>query len=232
MHQGLSELEDRGLIGWDREGNRYDLHPVVRGVCWGRLGDSARQDVHERLHEHFEAIPWTKEWHDIESVDDLAAPIELYRSLVGLGRLDDAFVVFRDRLEDATLFRLSASRLRLELLEGLFPKGLDALPGLKTVRDRSYTLNARSASSHKPRRAEAVPNKYKLTPSWNRFPVFLLNTQDSRALASAPYNPPEKRCASDILHKPTARPLSSFSSRSICAASRKSPTALPGEPEY
>src|SRR6185295_5525341 len=25
----LMELEDRGLLGWDKRGNRYDLHPIV-----------------------------------------------------------------------------------------------------------------------------------------------------------------------------------------------------------
>jgi hypothetical protein len=28
----LAELEDRGLVGWDKRANRYDLHPIVRGV--------------------------------------------------------------------------------------------------------------------------------------------------------------------------------------------------------
>ncbi len=30
----LADLEDRGLLGWDRRANRYDLHPLVRGVTW------------------------------------------------------------------------------------------------------------------------------------------------------------------------------------------------------
>src|SRR6185436_18139306 len=25
----LTELEDRGLVGWDKQSNRYDLHPIV-----------------------------------------------------------------------------------------------------------------------------------------------------------------------------------------------------------
>ncbi|MGH3913739.1 MAG: hypothetical protein ACRDTC_10065, partial [Pseudonocardiaceae bacterium] len=33
LDQVLTELEDRGLLGWDRVSNRYDLHPVVRGVA-------------------------------------------------------------------------------------------------------------------------------------------------------------------------------------------------------
>ena len=34
LDRALTELEDRGLIGWDREANRYDAHPIVRGVVW------------------------------------------------------------------------------------------------------------------------------------------------------------------------------------------------------
>ncbi|HEY6409171.1 MAG TPA: hypothetical protein VIY29_17050, partial [Ktedonobacteraceae bacterium] len=38
----LAELEDRGLLGWDRRANRYDLHPIVRGVTWTGVGNQAR----------------------------------------------------------------------------------------------------------------------------------------------------------------------------------------------
>ncbi len=37
LDAALSELEDRGLLGWDRRANRYDLHPIVRGVAWNGL---------------------------------------------------------------------------------------------------------------------------------------------------------------------------------------------------
>lgn len=34
----LTALEDRGLLGWDRRANRYDLHPIVRGWYGAGLG--------------------------------------------------------------------------------------------------------------------------------------------------------------------------------------------------
>jgi len=138
----LAELEDRGLLGWDRRANRYDLHPIVRGVTWGGLNEQARRGIYGTLHDHFETVPKIADWHDVNSLDDLTPAIELYNTLVGLARYDDAFVVFRDRLSDATLYRLSASRQRAELLELLFPDGLDQLPRLSTARYQSYTLNA------------------------------------------------------------------------------------------
>ena len=35
LDTALTELEDRGLVGWDKKANRYDLHPIVRAVVWG-----------------------------------------------------------------------------------------------------------------------------------------------------------------------------------------------------
>ena len=42
LDRALTELEDRGLVGWDREANRYDAHPIVRGVVW-QLTDAKDQ---------------------------------------------------------------------------------------------------------------------------------------------------------------------------------------------
>ena len=138
----LNELEDRGLLGWDRRANRYDLHPIVRGVAWSGLADGARRDIYGSLHSHFEAMPMIEDWQRVESLEDLTPAIELYSTLVGLGRYDDTFVVFRDRISRATLWRLSANRQRVELLEMLFPDGLDAPPRLSDPAQQVYTLHA------------------------------------------------------------------------------------------
>jgi hypothetical protein len=45
-------------------------------------------------------------------------------------------------LDTATLVRLSASRVRIELVERLFPDGLNHPPRLSESRDQSDTLNA------------------------------------------------------------------------------------------
>ncbi|WP_300599606.1 FtsK/SpoIIIE domain-containing protein [uncultured Nocardioides sp.] len=37
----LRSLEDRALIGWDRAGNKYDAHPIVRGVVRSLTGFQA-----------------------------------------------------------------------------------------------------------------------------------------------------------------------------------------------
>jgi tetratricopeptide (TPR) repeat protein len=136
----LTELEDRGLLGWDKRGNRYDLHPIVRGVVWCELTDDMRRDVYTTLHTHFEALPKIEDYLQVESLEDLTPAIELYNTLIGLGRYDDAIRLFYGRIQDATLYRLSASRQQAELMEMLFPDGLDQLPRLSSTGDQAYTL--------------------------------------------------------------------------------------------
>ena len=46
LDTALAELEDRGLIGWDREANRYDTHPIVRGVVWQLTTTKDQQAVY------------------------------------------------------------------------------------------------------------------------------------------------------------------------------------------
>jgi tetratricopeptide (TPR) repeat protein len=142
LDEVLTELEDRGLVGWDKRANRYDLHPLVRGVVWNGLGDDTRHGVYTSLHAHFEAVPMIDDYLKVKSLEDLTPAIELYNTLIGLARFDDAYVVFRDRLSKATLYRLSANRQRVELLEMLFPDGLEPLPRLSSQSNQGYTLNA------------------------------------------------------------------------------------------
>ena len=137
----LAELEDRGLVGWDKRANRYDLHPIVRGVVWSGLGDDGRRGVYINLHAHFEAAPKIDDWHEVNRLEDLTPAIELYNTLIGLGRYDDAEALFYERLSKATLYRLSASCQRVELLEMLFPDGVYQLPRLRDPNAQGYTLN-------------------------------------------------------------------------------------------
>lgn len=136
----LTELEDRGLVGWDRRANRYDLHPLVRGVVWSGLGDDARRGIYTSLHAHFEMMP-TIDYLEVNSLEDLTPAIELYNTLIGLGRYDDAFSLFYKRLSDATLYRLSASRQQVELLELLLPAEREESPLLKRQDAQAFTLN-------------------------------------------------------------------------------------------
>ena len=155
----LTELEDRGLMGWDKQANRYDLHPIVRGVVWATLAPEAKQGLYRELHTYFDAAPRPPEWEKVESLEDLTPAVELFDKLIGLERYDDAFVIFQDHMDNAMYYRLSASRLQIELLERLFPDGVTAAPRLKEASHQADTIHALALDynlSGEPGRATAL----------------------------------------------------------------------------
>jgi hypothetical protein len=111
----LSDLEDRGLLGWDRRGNRYDLHPVVRGVAWSAIDAPLKQDIYQDLASYFEALPSVSE-DSVKSIEDLTGAIELYKTLIQLGRVQEAFNIFH-RISGPMTERLWTFRELAELLE-------------------------------------------------------------------------------------------------------------------
>ena len=137
----LSELEDRGLLGWDRRANRYDLHPIVRGVTWAGLGQQTRHGIYETLHTHFASLPTIGDWQQVERLEDLTTNIELYQTLVGLERYEDANELYQERLGNALVYTLGASRQLIELLALLFPDGLERSPRLSQPHAQGYVLN-------------------------------------------------------------------------------------------
>jgi hypothetical protein len=145
LDRALTELEDRGLIGWDRAANRYDAHPIVRGVVRQLTNANDQRAVYSALEAHFKPMA-TPEWDRVETLADLTPAIERYNCLVELGRYDDALQLFRERLAQAALYRLAAHRERIAWLERLFPPGKAGLPALASENDQGYLLNALAQS--------------------------------------------------------------------------------------
>jgi tetratricopeptide (TPR) repeat protein len=149
----LKELVERGLLFFDREQARYDMHPVVRGYAYDRLGD--KPVIHVRLVGYFTAVPMPDQ-DIVQSLDDLTPMIELYHHTVRAGRYDQARELFRDRLADPLYYRLGAYQTCIELLQTLFPEGEERSPQLKDESARAWSLNALANSyslAGQPRRA-------------------------------------------------------------------------------
>ena len=151
LDAALDELEARGLLLRDPDGERYDLHPIVRQYAYDRLADKA--GVHGRLREYFEARPAPER---VETLADLAPTIELYWHTVGAGRFDPACDLYYERLSQPLYFRFGAYERAIELLGALFPDGEDRPPRLESESDQAWTLNGLANSysrSGQPRRA-------------------------------------------------------------------------------
>ena len=136
--RALADVDERGLVGWDRRANRYDLHPIVRGVVWSGAGEADRRVIAERMRAHFEPMP-SIGWGEVERLEDLTPAIELYMNLIRLGRFDEAFAVFRTRLHLET-YRVGTLRQHVELLEMLFLGGVQQQPLLQQPSDQAFAL--------------------------------------------------------------------------------------------
>jgi tetratricopeptide (TPR) repeat protein len=141
MDVALTELEDRGLVGWDKRANRYDLHPIVRGVVWGSLKSHTKHELYESLLAYFESVTSNKDWHQVTCIEEISLTIELYNTLVGLGRYEDALQVFHVQLHRPLLFRLGAMQQSNELLDLLLTNGPERSPRHRDLEGRLYILN-------------------------------------------------------------------------------------------
>jgi hypothetical protein len=145
LHQALSTLEERGLVQWDRQHNRYDLHPVVRAYAYGKLED--KQATYAQVKSYFEALP-AEDTEQAQDVADLRVTLELYHALLNGDQPDDAQQLYYDRLRIPLRFALGAYATMVELLSPLFVDGFDQPPALRTVNDQSYTANALAMAFH------------------------------------------------------------------------------------
>jgi tetratricopeptide (TPR) repeat protein len=114
----LKDLEERGLLWWEKPSNTYDLHPIVRAVAHDQLDEGNRIRANERITEHFEALP-DPEDSEVSSVEELQKTITLFRALVGAGRFTKAARVWEGRLSAPILVELGATATAIELLEPL-----------------------------------------------------------------------------------------------------------------
>jgi len=138
LKAAIRELMDRGLLLFDRQRERYDLHPIVRRYAYDRLTDKA--GVHTRLCDYFAAVPMP-DADKVQTVEDFAPLIELYHHMVGARQPDEACDLFYARLDKALYYRFGAYRVRIELLRGLFPDGEGRPPRLKKETAQGWALN-------------------------------------------------------------------------------------------
>jgi tetratricopeptide (TPR) repeat protein len=114
----IGELNDRNLLGWDRE-TRYELHSLVKTVVWSSLRQDSKRNVAEHLYTFFRSRVTLRSAKNVTALEDLSDSIELFSLLVTLEQFGDALSVFHNQLESAMLWRLGRSRHVIELLDDL-----------------------------------------------------------------------------------------------------------------
>lgn len=115
LDSALKDLEDRGLLWWDRSCNSYDLHPIVRSHVYGQLEAEERIQANDWIRDHFEKLP-VENLKRISSVEDLKRTITIYRALVGGGHVAEASALWRGRMARVLQHNLGAHNTVVELL--------------------------------------------------------------------------------------------------------------------
>ena len=118
----LSDLEDRGLLWWERASNTYDMHPIVRAYTHGQTRPDVLVQTNDVVVDHFQALP-PEDTAKATSVEDVRQTITIYRALVGAENAPAASRLWSGRLSRPLLIELGASATAIELLTPLAAHG-------------------------------------------------------------------------------------------------------------
>ncbi|MBP7049401.1 MAG: DUF4062 domain-containing protein [Phycisphaerae bacterium] len=141
LKEALRELVARGLL-FRREGQaQYDLHPIIRQYTYDRLGDKAA--THKTLKDYFDTVPKPEK---IKCLDDLMPAIELFHHTIRAGGYEEAYRIYKDRLNRALYYQLGAYDMDISLKQAFFPDGEDQPPRLEDESDQAWILNDLSLS--------------------------------------------------------------------------------------
>jgi tetratricopeptide (TPR) repeat protein len=137
----LGDLQRRGLLqmGEGRE-QRFDLHPVVRGIVSAGLAGDATERLGQRVVDHFSRQAHNP-YEQAQTLQELEGGFHLVRTLLRMGRFQQALDAWQGDLSRAVLFNILAWHEMLALLKPFFPDGwLQPLRGVDE-RAASYLMN-------------------------------------------------------------------------------------------
>ena len=136
----VRDLERRGLLQYDLQTRRYDLHPVVRGVAAGGLNQEDKARFGQRVVDHF-----TQQTHNpyeqAETLEDVRSGIQVVRTFLAMGNYESAGDAYIGDLAHALCFNLEAHAEMLSLLRPFFASGWGTLPDSLATKLGSYLAN-------------------------------------------------------------------------------------------
>lgn len=136
----VRDLEHRGLLQYDAQAQRYDLHPVVRGIAAGRLKQEEKEHYGQRVVDHFSQQAHSP-YDEAETLEDVLDGLYVVRTLLRMNRYQQAYNAYVGDLSRAILFNLEANAEILSLLRPFFPNGWATLPNGLDANAGSYLLN-------------------------------------------------------------------------------------------
>lgn len=135
----VRDLERRGLLQYDHQSKRHDLHPVVRGVASGGLRPEERDRYGQRVVDHFSERAHSP-YNEAETLEDLRDGLHIVRTLLKMGRFQQACHGYR-AFSHALFFNLEARAEVLSLLRPFFLQGWGTLPSDVDEGSRAFLLS-------------------------------------------------------------------------------------------
>jgi tetratricopeptide (TPR) repeat protein len=135
----LLDLIERGLLHFDENNKKFDLHPIVRHYAYECLTTHERTAAHSRLRDYFAVA---KTIAKPQVLEDLTPVIELYHHTVRAGKLDNAAILFRDLIHNLMYYKFGAYQSMIELMSAIFMDQAINFPKLSKQDDRAWFLTA------------------------------------------------------------------------------------------
>jgi hypothetical protein len=144
LKETLKGLVGRGLLLFDRQKKRYDLHPIVREYAYDRLLD--KQLVHDRLRNYFELVPRPQR---VRSLEDLTPVIELYHHTLSSGQYNEAFRIYNGRIRPFLYYHLGEYELDIQLLDAIprMPNKIQKLGLKRRLTSHEWTSRLRESGT-------------------------------------------------------------------------------------
>lgn len=133
----VRDLEKRGLLQYDAQARRYDLHPVVRAVAAGRLQDEERDRYGQRVVDHFSQQPH-RPYDEAETIADVQDGLHIVRTLLRMERLQQAVNAYRGDLAEALYYNLEVHAEGLALLRPFFVEAWSVPDRRLSIGDHAY----------------------------------------------------------------------------------------------
>jgi tetratricopeptide (TPR) repeat protein len=140
LTETVHDLQRRGVLQYDGGSRQYDLHPVVRGIVAGRLGPEEKDGFGQRVVDHFSAKAHDP-YEEAQTLDDVRNGLHLIRTLLKMGRYQQASDECRGSFLRALLFNLEDHAEILSLFRPFFPIGWSVLPVDIDEQNAGYLAN-------------------------------------------------------------------------------------------
>jgi hypothetical protein len=127
LAETIKDLESRSLLQYDAQAKHYDLHPVVRGVASGRLAQTETETYGQRVVDHFSSQSHNP-YDQSETLGDVRNGLHVVRTLVQMGRFQQAVNAYANDIANALLYNLEEYAGIVALVRPFFAAGWGTLP--------------------------------------------------------------------------------------------------------